>query len=418
MPAYLGGLVGGDKFRPMHMRWLSYDPLNNAFDLAVEPGDDARIKDADIKKSTTKIMEYFQIGLRLPDSMFWVNLRPDAPDQIIDPYLGRTDIGKIMLEADLQLKKDLARFTSPDTKAGREYWNKLYARAEQVFGPSDITIPTVTRPWIVPNEIIIKEYKDGAYVFKATMKVMLEQDHLKDAAGYSFDDPRVKEINEYSSELVRQLIIPQLTREVNSSKRYAGLRQVFYSLVLSQWFKQRYANQHAAEAQEGTASNVLLQSIDSRDLSGLTSATAWSKESYFNRYVQSFQKGEYNKQETVNGPSGMTVRQYFSGGILFKLQQGVDAIGRNAPLMTILPAAEASPSPAMLRATVIGDRATVLGDPQQYKLDFLGAKLNISVLPKQDLQQASVAFAQPEAQGVGRDGGITSFIEKHTSAIS
>ncbi|HQQ06604.1 MAG TPA: HEAT repeat domain-containing protein, partial [Candidatus Omnitrophota bacterium] len=422
IPAYLSGLTAADKFRPMHMRWLSYDPLNNAFDLAVEPGDDAKIKEQDIKKSTSRIMEYFQIGLRLPDSMFWVNLRPDAPDQIIDPYLGRTDIGKIMLEADLQLKKDLARFTSPDTKAGREYWNKLYARAEQVFGPSDITIPTVTRPWIVPNEIIIKEYKDGAYVFKATMKVMLEQDHLKDAPGYSFDDPRVKEINEYSSELVRQLIIPQLTREVNSSKRYAGLRQVFYSLILSQWFKQRYAVkagvEAGSEAGTGRAAAALLQSIDSRDLSGLTSTTAWSKESYFNQYVQSFQKGEYNKQETVNGPSGMTVRQYFSGGILFKLQQGVDVIDRNAPLMTILPAVEASPSPVVLRATVIGDRATVLGDPQQYKLDFLGAKLNISVLPKQDLQQASVAFAQPEAQGVGRDGGITSFIEKHTAAIS
>ena len=414
IPAYLSGLTAADKFRPMHMRWLSYDPLNNAFDLAVEPGDDAKIKEQDIKKSTSRIMEYFQIGLRLPDSMFWVNLRPDAPDQIIDPYLGRTDIGKIMLEADLQLKKDLARFTSPDTNAGREYWNKLYARAEQVFGPSDITIPTVTRPWIVPNEIIIKEYKDGAYVFKATMKVMLEQDHLKDAPGYSFDDPRVKEINEYSSELVRQLIIPQLTREVNSSKRYAGLRQVFYSLILSQWFKQRYAVkagvEAGSEAGTGRAAAALLQSIDSRDLSGLTSTTAWSKESYFNQYVQSFQKGEYNKQETVNGPSGMTVRQYFSGGILFKLQQGVDVIDRNAPLMTILAAVEASPSPVVLRATVIGD-------PQQYKFDLPGAKLNISVLPKQDLQQASVASAQPHVQGAGREGGRENSINSHAAAI-
>lgn len=398
IPAYLNGLVGADKFRPMHMRWLSYDSLTNSFDLAVEQGDDAGIKEADIKKSTTKIMEYFQIGLRLPDSMFWVNLRPDAPDQIIDPYLGRTDLGKVMLEADLQLKKDLARFTSPDTKSGKEYWNKLYARAEQVFGPSDITIPTVTRPWIVPNEIIIKEYKDGAYVYKATMKVMLEQDYLKDAPGYSFDDPRVKEINEYSSELVRQLIIPQLTREVNSSKRYSGLRQAFYSLVLSQWFKQRYATRVQAEAGTGQAAAALLQSIDSRDLSGLTSVTAWSKESYFSQYVRSFQKGEYNKQETVNGPHGMTVRQYFSGGILFKLQQNIQALGQNAPLMTILPAAEASPAPAIV---------SVLGDVQQYKLDFNGAALNIKVLPKaQDFQGKPAAAAKSEAESQVKDGGI------------
>ena len=393
IPAYLNGLVRADKFRPMHMRWLSYDPINNSFDLAVERGDDARVKEADIKRSTAKIMEYFQIGLRLPDSMFWVNLRPDAADQIIDPYLARTDLGKIMLEADLQLKKDLARFTSPDTKDGREYWNKLYARAEQLFGAEGLTIPAVTRPWIVPNEIIIKEYKDGAYVYKATMKVMLEQDYLKDAPGYTFDDPRMKELNEYSSELVRQLIIPQLTREVNSSKRYSGLRQVFYSLVLSQWFKQRYAKR---QGQQGSA---VTDMIDSRDLSGLTSAAAWSKDIYFNQYVQSFKKGEYNKQETVNGLNGITIRQYFSGGILFRLQQGVEAMGRNAPLMTILPAAaEASPERSL--------PVRVLGNSSEYNLGFNGARLKIHVLEHADLRADTVEQPQKNDGGDAQEETI------------
>jgi len=91
-------------------------------------------------------MEYFQVGIRLPDSMFWVNLRPDAPDDIIDPYLSRTDMGRIMLEADLQLKKDLARFTSPDTKTGRQYWDKtIRAGPRRYSGNEDISIPTVTR---------------------------------------------------------------------------------------------------------------------------------------------------------------------------------------------------------------------------------------------------------------------------------
>ncbi|HOU35804.1 MAG TPA: NUDIX hydrolase [Candidatus Omnitrophota bacterium] len=338
-------------------------------------------------------MEYFQIGLRLPDSMFWVNLRPDAADQIIDPYLARTDLGKIMLEADLQLKKDLARFTSPDTKDGREYWNKLYARAEQLFGAEGLTIPAVTRPWIVPNEIIIKEYKDGAYVYKATMKVMLEQDYLKDAPGYTFDDPRMKELNEYSSELVRQLIIPQLTREVNSSKRYSGLRQVFYSLVLSQWFKQRYAKR---QGQQGSA---VTDMIDSRDLSGLTSAAAWSKDIYFNQYVQSFKKGEYNKQETVNGLNGITIRQYFSGGILFRLQQGVEAMGRNAPLMTILPAAaEASPERSL--------PVRVLGNSSEYNLGFNGARLKIHVLEHADLRADTVEQPQKNDGGDAQEETI------------
>ena len=70
-------------------------------------------------------MQYFLIGLTLPNDSFWVNLRPDSPDNIIDPLLGQTDIGTIMLEADIQLKKDTAKFTSPETAEGREYWDKV-----------------------------------------------------------------------------------------------------------------------------------------------------------------------------------------------------------------------------------------------------------------------------------------------------
>jgi tRNA(Ile)-lysidine synthase TilS/MesJ len=51
----------------------------------------------------------------------------------------------------------------------------------------------------------------SAYVYKATLKVMLEQDHLKNSPDYNFSDPRLKELNEYSSQLIRHKIIPLLT---------------------------------------------------------------------------------------------------------------------------------------------------------------------------------------------------------------
>jgi hypothetical protein len=56
---------------------------------------------------------------------------------------------------------------------------------------------------------------------------------------YTFTDPRLKALNEYSSQLIRELIIPKLTKEVNSTKRYASLRQVYYSLILAQWFSKQ-----------------------------------------------------------------------------------------------------------------------------------------------------------------------------------
>ena len=294
-----------DKFRPLHLRYLAFDATKNNFQLLLDKGDNKKLSTQFLEESSSTLLKYFFIGVTLPNSAFWVNLRPDREERIIDEKLGQTDVGKILLEADLQLKKDTAKFTSPETSEGKEYWNKLYKKAGAIFGSSDVTIPTLTRPWIVPDEIIVRETPSSAYVYKATLKVMLEQDYLKDSAVYKFDDQRLKELNEYSSELIRELIIPKITKEINNSKRYAALRQVYYSLILSQWFKDKCS-------QKGS---IYAGLIDQENLSGLTSKESWSKTTYFNEYQKSFKDGEYNIKEPVNTLFGRSIRSYFSGGI-------------------------------------------------------------------------------------------------------
>ncbi|MFA6384257.1 MAG: hypothetical protein WCY10_02665, partial [Candidatus Omnitrophota bacterium] len=303
VPAYLSGYLSPDRFRPVHLRSFSIDPNTHNINLILDKGDAKTLSPSQVQDASRILFQYFQIGLSLPNSMFWVNLRPDDPANIIDPYVEKTDLGKVLLEADLQLKKDMAACTSPDTKEGRAYWNKLYSKAESLFGQSDMEIPTVTRPWIVPGEIIMAQSQDSAYVYKATLKVMLEQDYLKDAKGVDSSDPRFNELNEYSSQLIREAILPKLTREVNSAKRYAGLRQVYYSLILAQWYK--WTKQSALFAAQ----------IDRRNLDGLTSKTQWSKQTYYEAYKKSFQQGEYNREETVSSQGGLTIRRYFSGGL-------------------------------------------------------------------------------------------------------
>src|SRR3989338_7421274 len=294
-----------DKFRPLHLRYLSHDSLNNNFKLLLDKGDLKNLKTTELEKTSKELLKYFFIGISLPNDSFWVNLRPDAQDNIIDDYLVKTNICKIMLEADLQLKKDTAQATSPETPEGKEYWNKLYSKAGELFGSENITIPTLTRPWIVPDEIIIRETTDSAYVYKATLKVMLEQDYLKNDSVYNFKDERLKQLNEYSSQLIRELIIPKLTKEINISKRYAPLRQVYYSLILAQWFKSRNQNKD----------NQYSRLINRKDLTNLTSKEDWSKTTYFQAYKKSFKDGEYNIKEPVYTPYGQTIRSYLSGGI-------------------------------------------------------------------------------------------------------
>ncbi|MFH1199202.1 MAG: hypothetical protein V1650_03485 [Candidatus Omnitrophota bacterium] len=349
-----------DIFRPIHMRYFFYEPSSNQFKMLLDKGnqfdgnnvgaplvgapdsinDRAGTRPAptsELEESAKTLLKYFLIGVTLPNDKFWVNLRPDASDQIIDPELAKTDVGKILLEADLQLKKDTARFTSPQTPEGKEYWDKLYKKVGELLGSDSIEIPTLTRPWIVPGEVIIRQTSNSAYVYKAGLKVMLEEDYLKRPQTvdqrpqtYNFTDPRLKELNKYSTELIKELILPKITQEVNTAKRYAQFRQVYYSLVLAQWFKKAYSGR---ERSRPFPTNFINR-IDTQNLTGLTSKTSWSKETYFQEYQKSFKNGEYKLNETVSTLQGRVIRSYFSGGIVVEtaVKNSDGLFGRSAQL--------------------------------------------------------------------------------------
>src|SRR3989339_1501257 len=321
-----------DRFRPINLRYFSYQPQTNDFKILLDKGDTKDIADTNLKISATILLDYFKIGLSLPNDKFWVNLRPDSQDEIIDEELAKTDLGKVMLEADLKLKQDTALFTSPQTPQGKEYWNRLYKKAAELFGTENITIPTITRPWIVPGEIILRESSDNnskasqrastersrsAYIYKANLKVMLEEDYLTGRGGSRTapTDPRLKELNIYSTQLIKELILPKLTQKVNSSKDYANLRQVYFSLILARWFKETYKGRFSGGNSLLERTVPMTKLIDSGDLTNLISKEAWDKTTYFQAYQKSFQEGEYNLSEPVYTTTGQVIRRYMSGGI-------------------------------------------------------------------------------------------------------
>jgi len=158
---------------------------------------------------------------------------------------------------------------------------------------------------------------------------MLEEDYLKSSQlsavssqQYEFNDPRLKELNQYSTQLIRELILPKLTQKVNSSKDYANLRQVYFSLILARWFKETYKGRFSGGNSLLERTVPMTKLIDSGDLTNLTSKQAWDKTTYFNAYQKSFKEGEYNLSEQVYTPTGQVIRRYMSGGILVATNPG------------------------------------------------------------------------------------------------
>jgi hypothetical protein len=397
---YLSGLRNSfiqDKFRPLHLRFLSYETQANKFNLLLDKGDLKNVKKQELQTTTKDLLNYFFIGVTLPNDTFWVNLRPDAENNIIDNELAQTDVGRILLEADLQLKKDTAKFTSPETPEGKAYWDKLYQKAGKIFGSSNITIPTLTRPWIVPDEIIIRETENNAYIYKATLKVMLEQDYLKDSSVYNFTDDRLKQLNEYSSQLIREEIIPKLTKEINTSKRYARLRQVYYSLILAQWFKARFYG-------KGGLYSWL---INRRDLTGLESKVSWSKTTYFKAYQKSFKDGEYNIQQPVYTPYGQTIRSYFSGGFVCNVpmptlpQPGVPSQKTDGSTTVTAMSGDTKHMPLSGQDKVVGLRADggSVGNPEITNIQMVEEAPSPSRLPAEGLAMPGASSSTTVSQG-------------------
>ncbi|MFA6358294.1 MAG: hypothetical protein WCY09_06485 [Candidatus Omnitrophota bacterium] len=303
----LASVLSLEKSRTLHFRYLAYDRINNSLKVILDKGGSKNISNKLINNSLQRSLEYFFIGVALPNENFWVNLKPDSENNIMDDQLVKTDIGKILLAADLELKKDLAHFTFPASSEGKQYWDKIYDEMNKQYG---LEIPTVhinTRIWITPGEVVVCENAFGAYIYKATLNVLVEDDYLKNKNESLEKDERAVAVNKYSTDLMRKLILPKIVNEVNTAKKYASLRQVYYSLILAQWFKKKMYGQ-------GGLYSYL---INKKNLKGITSKEYWSKDQYFKEYQRSYKEKEYDLKVKVFNLFGQAVRTYSSGGVDF-----------------------------------------------------------------------------------------------------
>jgi len=293
---------------PAILKGLKVHPDNPLrFDFILNQGD-ARLSSGQIKDQSVKLIKYFLAGLTTPEKDLWVNLSPYEKDRVIPNSFGLTEMGRDILAEDYMLKQITASLIYPEDAVGKKFWQRIYAQAAKKYGTTDIPVNTFNKVWIVPQTAVVYENAQTgtAYVVESKLKVMLEQDYLS----MSKHQGSAANASALGSQVVREIVLPQLTIEVNENKNFAKLRQVYNSLILATWYKKKIKDSILAQVYE-----------DKNKTAGVNIDDPKEKERIYQRYLQAFKKGVYNyiKEDTDPVTREMIPRKYFSGGVDFAM---------------------------------------------------------------------------------------------------
>ncbi len=336
-PGEMIGLSG--VYTPVVLKGVSIHPEDPLlFDFIVDNGN-SDLKGQALTDETTKLVKYFLTGLAVPEKELWVNLSPVENNRIMADDLSHTDAGRDMLAQDYILKQITSTLMYPEKDLGRKFWDEIYSRVNAKFGTTDIPVDTFNKVWITPDVAEVYQHDGNAFVTKAHLKVMLEADYnaLNGAAAPMADAGNSQTID-LARDVVREVILPVLEKEVNEGKNFAALRQVFNSLILAGWYKHALKDSLLNQVYAGT-----------NKVAGIDIAEKNAREQVYAQYLQAYQKGVYNyiKEEFDSTTKESLPRKYFSGGAVLdramnpdiknKIELGFDFFRKLGKALTVVP---------------------------------------------------------------------------------
>jgi hypothetical protein len=315
-------------FEPALIKGLTVHKDNPfLFDFIVDPGQSKLSRQA-LKDESDRMIKYFFAALTIPDKDIWVNLSPYEKDRMIPVTLGETAMGRDLLAQDYMLKQLTASLIYPQKALGKTFWDTVYSKAKAMYGTTEIPVNTFNKVWIVPQRVGVYEHGQTAFIVSGHLKVMLEEDYLSMTkhnaiSGFSTvipDTPTVipakagihdkNGINAIGSQIIREIILPEIEKEINEGKNFATLRQIFYAQALAVWFKRnlKQALLNRVYANKGT-----VKGIDQNDTA--------INEAIYRQYLKAYKKGVFNYIQEDSfppldgeGKGGVIPRKYFSGG--------------------------------------------------------------------------------------------------------
>ncbi|MBF0521436.1 MAG: methyltransferase domain-containing protein [Candidatus Omnitrophica bacterium] len=293
------------------------------FDFILDTGN-SNLQDDDLKDESNKLIRYFLSSLTIPEKDLWVNLSPYEKNRIIPDEFGTTEMGRDLLAQDYILKQITASLMYPENATGKAFWQKVYKKAYDLYGTTDIPTDTFNKVWIVPDKAVVYENptpKSGeatVFVVEAKLKVMLEEDYFATSNTVGAGFPRHEDKgrgNRAPTAIIKEVIIPILEKEVNEGANFAQLRQVYYSLILAKWYK------------DSLKESILNRKYsDQKKVDGVDLAGKKDKQEIYEQYLKAFKKGAFNyiKEEYDPTTQALIPRKYFSGGANFKMEKPIE----------------------------------------------------------------------------------------------
>ncbi len=305
LPMPLGPVFLDKTYNPLLMKGIrAYTQEPFRFDLLLDKGESG-LSGEKLQAEITRLSRFFIASLAVPDQDMWVNLSPYEKDRIIPDVFGTTEMGKVLLEQDYLLKQTAAALTYPETPLGEKFWKEVYRRVHGTYGTSDVPVGMVNKVWIIPAKATVYSKGDSVFVTRSELDVLTDADYQALRNGRTVGSE--EESARIYTAVYREMVLPELRREVNSGKIFAPVRQVYNALILATWYKRHWAQGVLGTTYVGRNK---VRGIDDVPL-------AWRNE-VFDRYVRSTHEGVYSYiKEEADGTSGDVLpRKYFSGGVM------------------------------------------------------------------------------------------------------
>lgn len=288
--------------------------------IAIDPQDPLKINfvadagdQAELQEEQADLMSrYFLTFLTIPEEDLWVNLSPTEPNRIVNSEFERTAAGRDMLMEDYILKQFAASITYPESELGKKFWKQVHAKIKEKYGEVEIPLDTINKVWVIPDKAVVYEQDTIAFVGDSRLRVVLDKDYVSMKKNIlaqltSTDSPNSS--TELYLKVLREIVIPEIEREVNEGKYFEQLRQMYHAAILAIWFK-RHLQKH------------IINSVytNQKKIEGIQIEEKQIGRQVYQQYMEALKKGAYNLiVEEYDPISNASIpRKYFSGGFSFK----------------------------------------------------------------------------------------------------